>query len=924
VTGTAFKLECPTGTPVAFTVTPASPATSFVLHPTSNLPGGAVCTVTVVANQVTDVDFGQNMTANFTSSFTVDTPPTVSSTVPTNGATGVATNSTVTINFSKSVSVTGSAFTLQCPVGTPVTFTVTPASPAASYVLHPSPSLPAGVICTVTVVANQVTDSVGTAMASNFVFSFSVPPVAVNDTYPHNVIGHVSVNSALIPYSVTSNDISAAAFTITAFDAVSAHGGTVTLVTSGANMGQLTYNPPVGYTGADSFTYTISNAAGSGTGTVSFTVSGLIWFINNGAGAGDGRLSSPLNSLAAFQAINDGAAGHGAANHNIFLYESGTDYTGPVTLLAGQKLIGQDSTSTLSALTGLIPGASSAALPAMNSGNATIVHITSAGNTVTLGSNNEVHGLTLGNSPGLAVTGTSFGTLKVRDVTINTTGSALSLTTGTLDAILKSVTAASGTHGIALTSTTGSLEVTGDGASDPANTTHGRTTAKNGGGTITLGSGGTISGATSAGVLLSNAANVTLRNMTIQNNGSGINTGGDGITASGGTSGLTLDNVKITGHGGNFGLHGTTISNLALEHTEISANATTAGTEGSNVWNVRFDDLTGTSSINDSLFFNSRSNIIGMNEGTINTAATLNLTIDNSEIRDTMATAPGNDGLSINAANSANVSVAVTNSTFLRNRSNAFQYTGNDSTGGGTISVTSCTFDQNAVDVNIAHQGLGKTLSFDINNNMLRQTVGGQGTSINVKLGSASNATTLLRGKVRSNTVGTDAVTDSGSATGQGIVLSASGAGTITATVDSNKVRQIHQDDAFFALSSSHTGQLNVTVTNNDFKVSTTSGSGLFGIDLTAGAVAGDTGTLCAHLANNVAAIGDPTLWGIQAQTVTGTPTLELEGYGGAANNTTQINAFLNTTATTVSPPAQSFVFAGTIKAAPSPCPTPP
>ncbi len=924
VTASAFKLECPAGTPVAFTVTPASPASAFVLTPTAKLPGGTACTVTVVANQVTDVDFGQNMTANFTSTFTTDVPPAVTSTTPANGATGVAVTSTVTVNFSKAVSVTASAFTLQCPTGTPVAFTVTPASPAASYVLHPTANLPAGVICTASVVASQVTDAIGTAMAADYVFSFSVPPVAVNDTYPHSVIGHVSVNSALIPYSVTTNDISAAPFTITAFDATSAHGGTVTMTISGAGMGQLTYNPPVGYTGPDSFTYTISNAAGSGTGTVSFTVSGLIWFINNGAGAGDGRLSSPLNSLTAFQAINDGAAGHGAANHNIFLYESGTDYTGPVTLLAGQKLIGQDATATLAAITGLTPGASSAALPAMNSADATITRITSAGNTVTLGSNNTVRGLTLGNSTGTALTGTSFGTLVVRDVTINTTGSAISLTTGTLDAILAKVAAGGGTHGIALTSTTGSLEVTGDGVSDPANATHGRTTAKNGGGTLTLGSGGTITGATSAGVLLSNAANVTLRNMTITANGSGINTGGDGITASGGTSGLTLDNDLITNHAGNFGLHGTTVSALTMIHTEISANATTAGTEGVDVWDVRFDDLTGTCSIQDSLLFNSRENIVGLNEGNINNNATLNLTISNSEIRDTTITNPGNDALFIGATHNANVTLSVSNSTFLRTNANAIQYTGTDSSGGGKITVANSTFDNTGTDINIAHQGLGKTLDFDLHGNTLRQTVGGKNTSINIFLAGLSNASTLLRGKIQSNTIGTNAVANSGSANGKGIDLFASGAGTLTALVDSNTVRQIKQDSAFRAISSGHSGQINVTVTNNDLQVSTTTGLGLFGIDLTSGGTPGDTGTLCAHLASNVAAVGDPTLWGINAETVSGTPQLLLEGYGGAANNTTQINAFLNTTTTTVSPPAQSFVFAGTIKAAPSACPTPP
>ena len=113
---------------------------------------------------------------------------------------------------------------------------------------------------------------------------------------------------------------------------------------------------------------------------------------------------------------------------------------------------------------------------------------------------------------------------------------------------------------------------------------------------------------------------------------------------------------------------------------------------------------------------------------------------------------------------------------------------------------------------------------------------------------------------------------------------------------------------------------MDVTVSNNDLSVNTASGFGLSGLDLTAGAVPGDTGTLCVNVvANNIAFIGDPGFWGAQAQTVAGTPTILLEGYGGAANNTAQINAFLNTRATTVNPPAQSFVSAGTIAAAPRP-----
>src|SRR5205085_6634101 len=112
--------------------------------------------------------------------------------------------------------------------------------------------------------------------------------------------------------------------------------------------------------------------------TVTLTVSGMIWFVNNTAGSnGDGRLSSPFNTLAAFQAVNDGAGNHPAANDNIFLYESATAYVGPVTLLNGQKLIGQDATVSLATITGVNPPSGSASFPAMNSGNATITKVTS-------------------------------------------------------------------------------------------------------------------------------------------------------------------------------------------------------------------------------------------------------------------------------------------------------------------------------------------------------------------------------------------------------------------------------------------------------------------------------------------------------------------------------------------------------------------
>jgi hypothetical protein len=127
-------------------------------------------------------------------------------------------------------------------------------------------------------------------MSSNYVFSFGVKPLAVDDM--ESATGNVQINSANSGYSVLTNDQGPGS-TITAFDATSAQGGSVNMNTG---TGTFTYNPPRGFTGTDSFNYTISNAAGSDQGTVVITVSGMVWFINNASSCSsgcDGRLTNP-------------------------------------------------------------------------------------------------------------------------------------------------------------------------------------------------------------------------------------------------------------------------------------------------------------------------------------------------------------------------------------------------------------------------------------------------------------------------------------------------------------------------------------------------------------------------------------------------------------------------------------------------------
>ena len=135
--------------------------------------------------------------------------------------------------------------------------------------------------------------------------SLNATPVAIDDTYPSTVIANTSINTATSGFSVITNDfagfsadaaVANTALTITAFDAASTGGGTVGITASGADVGKFTYAPAPGFTGTDTFTYTISNGVAGGTAasiksTVSITVGGpVVWFVNPNLGSnGNGR-----------------------------------------------------------------------------------------------------------------------------------------------------------------------------------------------------------------------------------------------------------------------------------------------------------------------------------------------------------------------------------------------------------------------------------------------------------------------------------------------------------------------------------------------------------------------------------------------------------------------------------------------------------
>ncbi len=679
---------------------------------------------------------------------------------------------------------------------------------------------------------------------------------AINDTFTETVLGNVGIDSSLLPFSATNNDIASTKI-IAGFSATSAQGGTVSMVTSGAGVGQFTYDPPRGYQGSDTFTYVLSDGVTTATGTVTLNVGTPVWFINNNAGACpgapcDGRLSHPYTSLATFQAANNGSGVNPRSNNTIFLAESGTHYTGPVALLAGQKLYGQDSTAaSFGALTGLTVPLSSgtAGLPVPNAVNATFTQIDGGGAAaIVLNSGNTVRGLTVNTSIGGGITGGSVGSFTASEASVTGTGPAVTLSNGALNATFKTLSSSAGVTGLSLTNTTGSLTVTGDGS--------------------TLGSGGTLSGG-SPNVSLNTAAGVSLNFMTITGAGT------DGIFGNG-VNGLTLNHVVVQNSG-----------------------AAAAGNMG-----VDISNLTGTVNITNSTFTGSADdNFFAEVSG-----GSMGMTVTNSTFSNNSPSVSGaNDGLLLQLDNNSSSVISITGSTFSANKGDHFQmalansasadltFTGNTLTGGNTGALAADILINAATGV----PGYSGTVTYNISNNNISGSIL---SAINVILGTSS-ATGFFSGVILNNTIGNAAVALSGSAQAAGIDVEARGNGMHNVRVQGNTIQRVFDRGIQVVVGDGNSGVLNMNVWGNTVSnIEGSFGRQAFEMDggVTSTNVFGgvDAPTICLSLGGA----------GALANTLTHQPsttddfrirqrfnsTINLPGYAGASGDTAAVVSFVS------------------------------
>ena len=417
----------------------------------------------------------------------------------------------------------------------------------------------------------------------------NVAPIAVNDSFTGAVGNTRFVVSATPPAgepavvttgNVFTNDqefLGDSSATLTAFDATSANGGTVALNPDGT----FTYLPPAGFTGTDTFTYTITDSSGlSDKGTVSIAVSNRVWYVDDSAAAGgDGRSATPFNSTAGV----NGAGGGGdpdADNDYIYLF-SGT-YDGGLLLENGQRLIGEG--------VGLVVNATTLK-PAGTRPNLVNTGVSNGGNDLALASGNTVSGLNLGtagDATGSALSGSNFGTLTLSEVSITTGGQALSLSTGTFApaSAFTSITSTGGTSNIVLTSVSGSVDLGGGALS--GSTTGAAFSVTGAGSNATITYSGPITKIAAGRIVdIQNRAtnpltlsgnlncNTACTGLNVSNNTSGTTTfsGTSKVLNTGANPAVTLS-ANAVGHTTNFINGGLDIDTL----TGIGFNAPTGGT----------------------------------------------------------------------------------------------------------------------------------------------------------------------------------------------------------------------------------------------------------------------------------------------------------------------------------------------------------
>ena len=363
--------------------------------------------------------------------------------------------------------------------------------------------------------------------------SLQTSPLARNDSY--STVGNVQL-TVPVGTGVLLNDSDpdgSGGLTVTSFSALSVSGGNVNVAANGS----FTYNPAPGFSGIDTFTYTVNDGeSNTNPATVSITVGQVVWFINNAVGGpGDGRFTAPFNSVANFTTLAADDPGD-----YIFVYQGAGAYSSSITLLNTQQLLGHGVGLTIS------PNLAIAATSRPTISN------------VTLASGNTVRGLNVSANSGTGVSGTNVGALILNNFSVtNTAGIGLNLSGGnsSMAVTLDTLSSSGGANGIVLTNNSGNF----------------------------TSNGGTIDPTTGHGIQVSNTGvgplNFTLRNSTVTGAPANFNGVNFEIPANGSFGTITIQNNTISNNG-STGLRANIEGTGSISKIDVGTNTFTGNDIG--------------------------------------------------------------------------------------------------------------------------------------------------------------------------------------------------------------------------------------------------------------------------------------------------------------------------------------------------------
>ena len=367
----AFNVTGNTNAALFSTAPAVSPTGTLTYTPAANANGTATITLVLqdnggTANGGVDTSAAQTFVINVTAvndapSFTKGADQTVLDNI---GA--VTVNPWATALSAGPANESGQTLSFVISGNTnPSLFSVAPAVSSTGVLTYTPATVPAGTsVATITLAIkdNGGTANGGVDTSPTQTFTISIthanqPPALTTSTIDYVALGNTQLhvagatrlgvantadnNGALAKSAPTDADGPVAPAVVPA-TGTSANGGNFSIAADGS----FTYVPPAGFTGQDTFTFTVTDGntpiAGTVNGTVRVTVSSKVWYVRdivdaNNAAGGDGRSTNAFETLAAAQTAS-------GASDIIFIFAGNTATTplsGSITLKSGQRLWGE-------------------------------------------------------------------------------------------------------------------------------------------------------------------------------------------------------------------------------------------------------------------------------------------------------------------------------------------------------------------------------------------------------------------------------------------------------------------------------------------------------------------------------------------------------------------------------------------------------